>query len=338
MIYIIGPTEHQLFENTDLLTTVDKQSATKGADIRAKLCAAMQPDATAEQKAAADRILESQEHYRRWDQHDRGIFIPVLGTSVYGVHKEQSLEQVRQLADRFYVDDKRYPVRGEQITEDNYRYVLADITVTTSMAFSRHPSAPSIGFLSKENEPIEFKAERSMYPKPTEEERKWLIQPEKKLPLLKRILRVLNKSWFADEAKECADFNEARKEALKNYNERYNAFQGHLDAMSAASRDLKTALTEKVSDTKQLGQEAQKAAPTKTAPQLEEPNMEELNKAEPQADENTLEELNDEKDADREKTNIGFNDLLTEEGISSNKENAKHGEHNKEKQAPAAEL
>lgn len=86
------------------------------------------------------------------------------------------------LADRINVDNSRYPVRGEKITQQNYHYVLNHIALLSELAMTGEEYSqnftmtidgveqprkgmPSVGFLDRDNQPIPLVADENIVEK-----------------------------------------------------------------------------------------------------------------------------------------------------------------------------
>lgn len=86
------------------------------------------------------------------EAHLKGVYSCMLGKEVE--YDDVTVEDVRNIADRFMVDGNRYHTRGGAINETNYRNVLFEISMLTTAGLTAHSSAPRIGFLDAKNEPL----------------------------------------------------------------------------------------------------------------------------------------------------------------------------------------
>lgn len=160
-----------------------------------------------------------------------------------------------------------YTVRGEAITEQNYRYVLNDIALLTGMAMTGEeysqnftPTAdgaqqprrklPTVGFLDRDNQPIALKADENIVEKNYNPQLP--AEHQFGVPLVKPNIfkRMLNKLFGAFKA-EINEYNNTltqRRETLERrvqeYTNEYDRKSANLERCNASSKLLAQAVKE----------------------------------------------------------------------------------------------
>lgn len=86
------------------------------------------------------------------EAHLKGVYSCMLGKEVE--YDDVTVEDVRNIADRFMVDGNRYHTRGSAINDKNFRNVLFEISMLTTAGLAAHSSAPRVGFLDAKGEPL----------------------------------------------------------------------------------------------------------------------------------------------------------------------------------------
>ena len=86
------------------------------------------------------------------EAHLSGAFRFVLGKEV--AFEDVTVDDVRTLADRFMMNGERYPTRGEDIHDKNFKNVLYEISMLTTVSLYPRSDFPRVGFLDAQNEPL----------------------------------------------------------------------------------------------------------------------------------------------------------------------------------------
>lgn len=199
-------------ENTaDLVRGVfDYENIVSGPDVHAKVY----HQGALENKANWDYEYTTKKHI---DAHLGGVFGTMLDKD--GLRADDlTVQDVRDIADRFWVDGKRYDIRGDMISDANYKNVISEIAMRVSMSFSGNPKGQSVGFLDKDKMPFEFKLD-AFLPKEPEE-----VSVPKKPGVFKRIMNKVFGA-FEDDFKAYEKGMEERvayEQKLAAYEERLN--------------------------------------------------------------------------------------------------------------------
>jgi|GEM_PF-3573637 len=203
-----------------------------------------------------------------------------LRNSMNGIFKEMlpedgsvavdSVEGARMLADRISVDNSRYPVRGEKITQQNYRYVLNHIALLSELAMTGEEYSenftmtidnveqprkemPCVGFLDRNNQPITLVADENIVEKTYNPRLPAEFQfggPYIKPNIFKRIANLLF-GKYEDEINEYNN-NVARcKETLEIRKQQYTAEYGRKVANLGRSNAAATLLAQAVKEERQ---------------------------------------------------------------------------------------
>ncbi|MBQ4165457.1 MAG: hypothetical protein IJD85_03955 [Oscillospiraceae bacterium] len=190
-----------------------------------------------------------------------------LRNSMNGIFKEMlpedgsvsadSVEGTRMLADRISVDNSRYPIRGQAITQENYRYVLNDIALLTSMAMSGEEytrnfdltadgvrKLPTVGFLDRDNQPISLVADENIVEKRYNPNIDSIHQFGDSLKKPNFFVRLL-KNVFSSFGKKVDDYNaevqrrhDLLEELKKEYTDEYDRKSANLGKCNAAGKLL----------------------------------------------------------------------------------------------------
>ncbi len=103
-----------------------------------------------ENKANWDYDYVAKQHI---DAHLGGVFGTMLGKD--GLRTDDlTVQDVRDIADRIWIDGSRYDIRGDMISDANYKNVISEIAMRVSMSFSGNVKGPSVGFLDKDSMPF----------------------------------------------------------------------------------------------------------------------------------------------------------------------------------------
>lgn len=148
-----------------------------------------------------------------------------------------TVDNVKAIAERFSVNGNRYDIRGNDINEKNYKNVLFDISLKTSMALCGHPNAPRVGMLNAENEPLLISSE-AFAPEPPAE-----VKEPKRPNAFKRFMnRAFGryKESFDAYNADLKAYNEYKKE-LDAYDQRSELYEAHAKENEAMSKALKQA-------------------------------------------------------------------------------------------------
>lgn len=116
--------------------------------------------------------------------HLSGVFSAMTGKKGMTLDNV-TVEDVRAIADRFSVGGERYEIRGNDIREDNYKSVLGEIALLTSMGLSGDERAKSVGFLDENHEALMMKLDAFELRTPEE------VTVPKKPNIFKRIMNKL---------------------------------------------------------------------------------------------------------------------------------------------------
>ncbi len=194
-------------------------------------------------------------HNDQIEAHLPGLFAKMTGKEGMTLDNV-TVEDARNIADRFSVDGKRYDIRGDQITEDNYMRVLAEIAIRSSLCLSACSKTPIVGFLDANNEPLVVTSD-AFVPEPPRK------SPEPKRPNM--FQRFCNKhfGWFKEtheryERTKALNDKTYRNE-LSEYENRMNLFEARYKEMEIMSESLKGSVERNIENT----------APTAAARQLD---------------------------------------------------------------------
>lgn len=185
----------------------------------------------------------------------KGIFREMLPED--GSISADSVEGTRMLADRISVDNSRYPIRGQAITQENYRYVLNDIALLTSMAMSGEEytrnfdltadgvrKLPTVGFLDRDNQPIDLVADANIVEKRYNPNIDSIHQFGDSLKKPNFFVRLL-KNVFSSFGKKVDDYNaevqrrhDLLEELKKEYTDEYDRKSANLGKCNAAGKLL----------------------------------------------------------------------------------------------------
>ncbi len=182
----------------------DYADVVSGPDIYAK----MYHNGALEYKSDWDYDYHTEQHV---NAHLGGIFGKILDKDGLNT-KNLSVEDVRGIADRFWVGGSRYDIRGDMINGDNYKSVISEIALRTSMSFSGDVRGQAVGFLDVNKMPFEFKLD-AFFPKEPEE-----VPVPKKPGVFKRIMNKVFGAFESDikayeKGVEARAAYEAKKEA-----------------------------------------------------------------------------------------------------------------------------
>ncbi|MBQ4165227.1 MAG: hypothetical protein IJD85_02790, partial [Oscillospiraceae bacterium] len=172
---------------------------------------------------------------------------------------------------RIIVDTSRYPVRGDKITQQNYRYVLNHIALLSELAMTGEEYSenftmtidgveqprkemPSVGFLDRDNRPITLVADENIVEKNYNPRLRAEYQfggPYIKPNIFKRIANLL----FGKYEEEINEYNNnvARcKETLEIRKQQYAAEYGRKVANFGRSNAAATLLAQAVREESQM--------------------------------------------------------------------------------------
>lgn len=193
-----------------------------GPDIHAKVY----HEGALEYKSNWDYEYTTKQHI---NAHLGGIFGKILDKD--GLSTDNlSVEDVRGIADRFWVGGSRYDIRGDMINEDNYKNVISEIALHTSMSFSGHVQGQEVGFLDVNKMPFEFKLD-AFSPKEPEE-----VPVPKKPGIFKRVMNKVFGRFQSDfdtyeKNVKAREAYEAKKEAYDDLCDSFKDRSGkNLDA------------------------------------------------------------------------------------------------------------
>lgn len=151
--------------------------------------------------------------------HLSGVFSAMTGKRGMTLDNV-TVEDVRAIADRFSVGGERYEIRGNDIREDNYKSVLSEIALLTSMGMVGDERAKNVGFLNENYDALMMKPDAFML-KSREE-----VAVPKKPNIFKRIVNKLFGAYDYD----CRAYKNALAER-KEYDQQQAKFDKYNEAL-----------------------------------------------------------------------------------------------------------
>ncbi len=166
------------------------------------------------------------------EAHLEGVFSLMLGEKKD--FDDVTVDDVRKIADRFIVDGKRYPTRGEALNEKNFRNALYEISMLTTAGLSYSHNSPKVGFLDAKNEPLTVYPDTMLPEEPKE------VKEPKRPGWFKSVMHKLFNFFSGTFDKYDADVEEynAYVNAYDIYTEKRNAIENAVNESKKQSVDL----------------------------------------------------------------------------------------------------